>query len=439
MVGKKWILLLGIFFSQLAFSQGHLQSNIKFNKSSVFKGEPMEVSVEIFTSTWFTKGINPGNIKVNGAFTVYFRSLSTSKQINGKTYAGVIMYFNVFPYEDKDVVFPALTFTVETPDEGDYIGVNQTVKTKERSIKVNPIPPGFKKSEWMVTNNTMARDNWSNKTGKAKVGDVITRQISLKVSNTVSELIPPIIWDSVSGVSQYPLRSDVENYKTNTTISASRTDRIQYLLEEEGTVKFPEIVIKWWNPISKKQYKKTLPAYTLQVEPNPDLGMLQTIIDSLSVNALNAGSEENGKEPFSFLKMDWKELIAVIIFLIILFYSSLKIGKNVWTFFKAKRAAYLQSEKYYFKLFVSSTKSGSTQKTLDAMYTWIAVVKLPVNTAEYLIKHFGGKELAQNWEDIEMNIQNKKSLKFNISLWKEAREQVLNPGQKSSTGNWINP
>ena len=68
------------------FGQGHLFSEVNIDRSKVYVGEPVEVSVGIYTSTWFTKGVNFGNIKVNGAFTVYFRSVSSSKQMNGKNY-----------------------------------------------------------------------------------------------------------------------------------------------------------------------------------------------------------------------------------------------------------------------------------------------------------------------------------------------------------------
>ncbi|MCK5816354.1 MAG: hypothetical protein KAH07_10470, partial [Flavobacteriaceae bacterium] len=97
---KHSILFLLLICSQLFYGQRHLISDVSINRSSVFVGQPVKVSVSVYTSTWFTKGVNPGNIKVNGAFTVYFRSLSNSKKINRQTYAGVTMYFHVFPYDD---------------------------------------------------------------------------------------------------------------------------------------------------------------------------------------------------------------------------------------------------------------------------------------------------------------------------------------------------
>jgi len=201
----KHILVFLTFLLSISIqAQRHLISDVQINKRAVYVGEPVEVSVSIFTSTWFTEGINPGNIKVNDAFTIYFRSLSTSKQINGKTYAGVIMYFNVFPYDEKNIEFPALEFIVKTPDAGGFKGVKRVVKTPSRSIKVKSVPPGFNRSQWLVTSNMTVSDNWSSNKNEVKVGDVLERKITRNVSGTVSELISPIIWDSIPHVSLYP-------------------------------------------------------------------------------------------------------------------------------------------------------------------------------------------------------------------------------------------
>jgi hypothetical protein len=57
------------------------------------------------------------------------------------------------------------------------------------------------------------KESWSGDKTRVKVGDVLERSISREVSGTVSELIPPINWDSLPGVSLYPTRSEArKNY-----------------------------------------------------------------------------------------------------------------------------------------------------------------------------------------------------------------------------------
>ena len=252
---KHIIILLLLFQATIGFAQNNVVSEVSINRRSVYLGQPVEVSVGIFTPTWFTKGVNFGNIKVNGAFTIYFRSVSTSKKINGKNYAGVVAIYNVFPYDDEDLVFPSLEMVVETPDEGGFKGIKRSVKTKSRDIVVKAVPNGYNANDWLVANNVSVNESWQGDLKTVKVGDVIQRSVYRKAYGTVSELIPPVFWDSIQGVSIYPSRSSINTEKTKTSISATRTESVRYLFEKEGTVTLPEITITWWNPNQNKLLK----------------------------------------------------------------------------------------------------------------------------------------------------------------------------------------
>jgi hypothetical protein len=115
-------------------------SNVTLNRTSAYVGQPVQVTIEVYTSTWFTTGIDPGNIQVEGAFTIYFRPVSTSIQVEGKTYAGVKLLYHVFPHRSGDLMFPSLNLTVHSPPEGQFKGVERAMSTNEKPIRVKPIP-----------------------------------------------------------------------------------------------------------------------------------------------------------------------------------------------------------------------------------------------------------------------------------------------------------
>jgi len=442
---KYILLVLALFLNFSIQAQRHLITDVQINKSAVYVGEPVEVSVSIFTSTWFTKGINPGNIKVNDAFTIYFRSLSTSKQINGQTYAGVILYFNVFPYDDKDLTFPELEFTVETPDKGGYKGIKRVVKTPERTIKVKPIPPGFNKNEWLVTSNMTAFDNWSENMKEVKVGDVLERRITRNVAGTVSELVPPVVWDTISNVSLYPTRSNVDSKKTKTSISATRTDGIRYLFEKEGEVIIPEKELTWYNPRAKKLFKRTLKGYTILVKPNPDLGMLETMRDSLqvSVPVESAGVEED-EGPKTILGLSIKEFLTLLIIVLVGVYFLIKILNSVYKKIKINRAKYLISEAYFFNEFLKSINSHNSTKIMNAMYLWIDKLQLDEPTIEYFVSKYGNNELDKDLTQLMSSVEGgtKVKLKLSSKKWIKARSSYLNKSKISTvntSSDWVNP
>lgn len=429
---------------QGAYAQDHLFTDVKLNQSSVYVGQPVEVTVLVYTSTWFTRGIDPGNIKVNGAFTVYFRSVSSSRQIRGKTYAGVEMIFHVFPYDDEDILFPSLEINVETPDEGGYKGVRRIVKTNERKINVKPVPPGTNQSEWLVASGMTVKERWSGDKTRVKVGDVLERSISREVAGTVSELIPPINWDSLSGVSLYPARSEVNNHKTRTAISASRTDGIRYLFEREGEITIPEKVLTWWNPVHNKLYKRTLPGFTIDVLPNPDLGMLESVRDSLAVQIAGEGEATGEPSAITILGVSLKWFVAGLIGFFVIIFLMIKGIKSLRRKFIRRREQYHKSELYYFRYFKKVSKREDTVKAVEALYRWIDELDLEEPTLQYFATTYGAAELVREVKLLEqqMNSDHGRALSFNFKAWSKARNSCLRGIRQTEAGGhslWVNP
>ncbi len=436
--------ILFLFIGFISTAQKHLITDVRINKNTVYVGEPVEVSVSVYTSTWFTKGVNPGNIKVNDAFTVYFRSLSNSKQINGQTYAGVTMTFNVFPYDNKDIIFPSMEFTVETPDNGDYKGVNRLVKTPSRTIKVKPVPLSFNRNEWLVTSNMTVNDVWSGNKNEVKVGDVLERRISRNVAGTVAELIPPIIWDTIANVSLYPTRVELNSNKTKTSISASRIDGTRYLFEKEGDVIIPEKELTWWNPRAQKLYKRTLPEHIIHVLPNPDLGMLETMRDSLQVSIKDEPLTEEDELPLTIIGLTIKEFIVLIVALLVLIYFSSKLARRFLKKQQLKNEIYKTSEAFYFKKFISNMKKHESKETVNALYQWIDKLDMEPPTIDYFVSTYGEGSLDEDLGRIMecINNENASTLALHEKAWSQARLIFLKglKNWKTETAiDWVNP
>ncbi len=429
--GLRWsyslLLALALFISGTAKSQ-ELWSEVQLNKTKVYVGEPVEVSIFVYTSTWFTSGVDPGNIKVNNASTVYFRSVSTSKSRGGKTYSGVQMIFNVFPFEEGSLTFPSIKVEVETPPDGGYKGVSRTVSTKERVITVKPIPPGFDPSNWLVTSDLSVRDNWSGDLAHVKVGDVVERRLSLVAQNTIAALIPTITWDSIPQVSLYPKTPSAQNNRTKTSISASSEETVRYLFEQEGEVTIPKKVIQWWHPYQQKLYKRTLPAKTITVGPNPDLGIVASIKDSLAaeLRAEQAAATE-AESPRDF-KTIAKKVAAYGLGLAILIFLIWKL-KEFIDRRRLAHKAYLESEEHYFKLFLKSLDANDEGNKKASLYAWLDRLNLEEPSLKYLLDHFGDK-----FTKPETAIQ-----KLTAQQWKEMRRATLTNYIPKDSNDWINP
>ncbi|QLE00188.1 BatD family protein [Galbibacter sp. BG1] len=425
------IVFVCLLFGISEGSAQNVWSSVTADKKSVFVGEPIQVSVTVYTSTWFTTGLDLGNIKVEGAFTVYFRPVSKSFVQNGQNYSGVELIYHVFPFSDDDIEFPALDIEVETPPPGGYKGVKRTVKSKPVAITVKPIPKTFQSSEWLVATNLTVSENWSVNTSEVKVGDVLQRTITRNAAWTVAELIPPTVWDSLPNVSMYPGRSTVDNNKSKTAISAQRTETLRYLFEKEGEVELPEKVYTWFNPYSKKLYKRTLKARTIKVKPNPDLGMLESVRDSLRLQQQKevAAEEAEEEKPLTILGLSLKQFIIAVLLCLIALIIVFRIIRWLVRYLTARREAYLNSEKFYFHLVLKAMNKDEVSLK-NAFYRWIDELQIEEPSVQYFVQKYGAN-LNINAFELKRTLTKHKL--------KQLRKNYFNEVRIVIKSNWINP
>jgi len=435
------IILVVNLIVQLGWAQqASIFSQVTVNKNNVYVGEAVEVTIGIYTSTWFTQGVDIGNISVNGAFSVYFRSVSTVKKIKGKSYAGVQFIYNVFPFENQDIIIPSLNVQVETPKEGGYKGVKRQLKTKERTIKIKPYPPGIDKSTWMVTNSMTVNEQWLGNTKTIKVGDVLERKITRRANGTVSELLPPIIWDSIPNISLYPSQSALNTNKSKTAISASRTDGVRYLFEEEGEIIIPDMEFLWWSSYRKRFYKKTVKGLTVNVLPNPDLEMLKTVKAELS-SAAQEDNQEAESEEFLILGFTVKHFLIGVISISLILFILLKMLIKVVTLIKKNNKVYKQSEAYAFKRFKIAIRSQNRKTIIPQLYKWLDQLHLEEPTLNAVFLKSKNEKLLVEIKNIEEQLRkDNTSLVINYNLWAKVRKDIL-IGNKNTTliNTWINP
>lgn len=445
MVKRFYIVTLISLLTFNMFGQ-NLLSYVTVNNSNPYVGQPVQVKVHVYTTTWFTSGIDVGNIQVDNALTVYFRSVSSVKNISGKKYAGVEFYYNLFPTKEGNITIPILEINVETPKEGGYKGVRRVLKTKPKSVAVKPIPLGYDPQKWLVANSLSVNQKWSMSLTDIKVGDVVQRTINRSVSGTLSEFIPATLWDSIAGVSVYPKRPIVNTNKSRTSVSSNRSETVSYLFEKEGKVIMPTITYLYWNASNKKFYQKNLDSITVLVKPNADLAMLTSIKKSLQPEGLEDIEKEApflifGLTPKTFIKY---ALIGLLV--LILLIKTLIFAVSV---FKKIYYRYLTSEKYAFIQVLKTINNNDYRSYSKSVRVWFEKIGNPYPSVRQLIEAYGDEELRNTFSNVNNALFNheKKNESSNAILkngFKKIRRMYLKENQRKNKitkthDDWLNP
>ncbi len=386
---KKIIILL-LLISIKGYSQ-NLISYITVNPKDAYIGQPVKLTVSVYSSTWFTSGIDVGNIQVDGALTVYFRSVSNTRTFSGKQYAGVDFFYNVFPTKEGQITIPSLTINVESPKTGGYKGIKHIVKTKPKTINIKGVPLGYDPNNWLVATSLNINEKWSVPITNIKVGDVIQRTVNRSAGGTLSEFIPATKWDTVKGISIYPKRPQVKTNKSKTGVSSSRVETVNYLFEKDGKVIIPSIEYVYWNSYNKKFYHKVIDSLVVDVKPNADLAMLASIKKSLQKENKEEFIEED--KSFLILGMTVKEFIKNLLFTLFALFLLFKVLKRLIFFYKQKHSEYLKSESYAFKKVKNAIHKNDYNAFIRTSNLWLSKLDTKNRTLQKFTNNYGTDRL----------------------------------------------
>lgn len=279
---SKHIALLFLLLGSLHSLAQETFTTVQLNRRTVYPGEPIKVTINVYTSTWFTTSLDFSTPAIENALILPFeRTVSGVEKRGNKSYAILQFFYQLYPLESGEYVLPEIPISFESPPEGDYKGRPVTVKTKSQKFRVKK---EIQKDDtpWFVALKVTASQRLSPRKTTFKQGDLVTRKTTLKAYGTLPLFIPETEWSDAVGAGTYPKSPSFQDKRDDKQANGWRTQDIVYLLKDTGTVVLPEQVVEYYNPYRSRWMKAVFPSKTLKVEANPDLGILETLEDSLS-------------------------------------------------------------------------------------------------------------------------------------------------------------
>lgn len=154
--------------------------------------------------------------------------------------------------------------------------INVDTAPKQFDISVRPKPAGYK-GVWLPTTQLTLQQTWTDSSGNpvaadvtypTKIGDALTREITLDITGLSSERFPDIkvnYPDTIRVYSEKPQFSEPKNGVTRMTLK-------QVLIPQStGDIPLNSISINWWNSKAKQQQTSKIQGLTLNVSPGEAL------------------------------------------------------------------------------------------------------------------------------------------------------------------------
>ena len=140
--------------------------------------------------------------------------------------------------------------------------------SEKRHITVNPVPDTFKGKHWLPANEVQLVEAFP-EASEFKVGEPITRTLSILVDGQSASQLPEFTIAEIHGLKQYPdkplLNDTLSTADSNAGIVGAQQIKVAIIPSHIGSFTLPAISVPWWNVNTSKLEVAKIAARTFKV------------------------------------------------------------------------------------------------------------------------------------------------------------------------------
>ncbi|SDZ48645.1 BatD family protein [Pseudomonas sp. NFIX28] len=228
--------------------------------SSVMVGETLQLQVDVLTDSWFTSAATLPGLSLPGAQVLApgGEAEHLNLTLDGQAFYGMRYTYRITPTRAQDFDIPVLTVKA-TPGQASH---ELTAQTPPLHFAARQ-PPGFAPGETVLVARDLRLAQRIDPPATAlKVGDSITRHVSLQADGAQAMALPAPELAEVEGLSRYPKTpqiGDIDDGRGHVS-GGQRRDSVTYRIERAGHYQLPAIQVKWWDSRQHRLQLSQLPA-----------------------------------------------------------------------------------------------------------------------------------------------------------------------------------
>jgi hypothetical protein len=331
--------------------------------NSVMVGGILELQLDVLTDSWFTDAPTLPVLKLPGALVLPpdGHAEHINQTLDGKSFNGMRYSYRITPNLAQGFDIPPLTVQA-TPGQA----------STQLSAQSQPLhftaarPPGFNPGEpVLVAQGLRFTQTVVNSATPLKVGDSITRQLTLQADGALAMALPAPSLADVTGLSRYPKNphiSTLDDGRGN-FIGGQRIDTVTYRIDTEGHHELPPITLKWWDASSQQTRTAQVPAVTFEAAANSAYKPVFSITEDLKKLAQQSRLHLSGH---------WLGLLALLLLVGLAGWFSRPFIQRAYlaaqTRRHARQTAWLQSADCAWRQIPAQIDGKPAQ--LSALYLW---------------------------------------------------------------------
>lgn len=210
--------------------------------------------------------------------------------INGKRYRIIERVYAISPQQSGDVVLKSPIFSGEiimpSARRSNFLSFAETKPVSiigdDIALTVKAIPTQIS-GAWLPSELLALHQEWQPIASQFKVGEPITRTITLTAAGLSKEQLPEITMEVPQGLKVYPDQEELHTGLNNERLVSQKVGNFAIVASQAGEYQLPEITIPWWNTVTNKAEIAKIPGQKIIILPNADIA-LTTVQQPPSVN-----------------------------------------------------------------------------------------------------------------------------------------------------------
>lgn len=215
--------------------------------------------------------------------------------INGRRFRVIERTYAISPQQSGEFTIQSPIFSgevmIQSARRSNFLSFGETkpvsVIGDNIALNVKPIPDSYQ-GDWLPSEILTVHEEWQPDLGSFKVGEPITRVITLTAAGLSEEQLPKINMPMKNGLKVYPDQAELHTGMNRGRMVSQKVKNFAVVASRAGEFTLPEIRIPWWNTVTNRYQVATIPAQTVTVSENLELQEENQISMSTSAPASNA-------------------------------------------------------------------------------------------------------------------------------------------------------
>lgn len=244
----------------------------ELDKQQGYVQEQFLYTIRLFTSVDLN-GLDRGELKIKNALVKPVSESQFQRTINGVPYGVVETTYAIFPQQSGSFEIPSTMWTVSVQNSRGYSydpflrqgGQQLRLRTSPEMIQVEAKPGNYPSDEWLPAKNIQLTQSWSQSPDDFKVGEPITRSITIQAKGLMASQLPPLELQDLNDVKYYPDKPQSDENIASDGVTTTKTESYAIVPSHAGKITLPAISLHWWDTQAKQVRVASVPEQTIIV------------------------------------------------------------------------------------------------------------------------------------------------------------------------------